>query len=240
MKDERIIVAQNIAKYRKNAGLTQLEFAEKLNYSDKAISKWERGDSLPDFFVMKQMADIFGISLENFFSNGEDEVEQKIEVKSKIKSTRKFLISLMSCALVWLVAMTAFVTLGLLGINWTSWYVFIYAIPVSAIVLLVFSAIWKSGLFVFLFESVLIWSIALCLDLCVPLPNSWLFYLVCIPLNVIFALWFWFKSSYKISKISKKTNNRNKVNKEANIDKVEEDLSTKNTENNNSERENEL
>ena len=62
-------VADNIAFYRKRAGLTQLELAEKLNYSDKAISKWERGDGLPDLVVLNEMANIFGININDFTLN---------------------------------------------------------------------------------------------------------------------------------------------------------------------------
>ena len=45
-------VANNIAQLRKSKGLTQLELAERLNYSDKAVSKWERGEGLPDVLVL--------------------------------------------------------------------------------------------------------------------------------------------------------------------------------------------
>ena len=54
----RSIIASNLTKYRKNLGLTQLELAEKLNYSDKTLSKWERGESIPDIVTLKQLASI--------------------------------------------------------------------------------------------------------------------------------------------------------------------------------------
>ena len=52
----RSIIASNLTKYRKNLGLTQLELAEKLNYSDKTLSKWERGESIPDIVTLKQLS----------------------------------------------------------------------------------------------------------------------------------------------------------------------------------------
>ena len=49
-------IGSNIAAYRKQAGLTQAGLAEKLNYSDKAVSKWERGEGLPDVYILAQIA----------------------------------------------------------------------------------------------------------------------------------------------------------------------------------------
>ena len=54
-------IGSNIAAYRKQAGLTQAGLAEKLNYSDKAVSKWERGESVPDVMTLVQLAELFQI-----------------------------------------------------------------------------------------------------------------------------------------------------------------------------------
>ena len=64
MSDKRFIIGKNIAELRKSSGLTQLELAEKLNYSDKSVSKWERGESLPDIVVLKSVADLFEVTLD--------------------------------------------------------------------------------------------------------------------------------------------------------------------------------
>ena len=61
MQDIKPIIAKNITILRQNAKMTQSELAEKLNYSDKAISKWERGESIPDITVLKALADLFGV-----------------------------------------------------------------------------------------------------------------------------------------------------------------------------------
>ena len=63
MEDLKDIISKNIIKFRKLSGLTQGELAEKLNYSDKAVSKWERSESLPDIVVLKQIADVFEVSV---------------------------------------------------------------------------------------------------------------------------------------------------------------------------------
>ena len=64
MQDWKFIIAKNITALRQNRKMTQAELAEKLNYSDKAVSKWERGESVPDVLVLKSIADMFGVSLD--------------------------------------------------------------------------------------------------------------------------------------------------------------------------------
>ena len=64
MSDIKAIIAKNITALRQNHKMTQIELAEKLNYSDKAVSKWERGESVPDISVLKQIADLFGVTVD--------------------------------------------------------------------------------------------------------------------------------------------------------------------------------
>lgn len=64
MEDLKAVIAKNITELRKENKLTQLELAEKLNYSDKSVSKWERGESIPDVIVLKELADLFGVSVD--------------------------------------------------------------------------------------------------------------------------------------------------------------------------------
>ena len=64
------IVAKNIVRFRKAYGMTQIELAEKLNYSDKAISKWERGLSFPDISLLIPLADILKVSLYDLLTGG--------------------------------------------------------------------------------------------------------------------------------------------------------------------------
>ena len=63
--------AKNLSSYRRQSGMTQLELAERLNYSDKSVSKWERGDGLPDLFVAATIADMLGVSLNDLISERE-------------------------------------------------------------------------------------------------------------------------------------------------------------------------
>ena len=56
MDNLNYIVSKNLSDLRKRNGLTQAELAEKLNYSDKAVSKWEKGESLPGVEVLYKLS----------------------------------------------------------------------------------------------------------------------------------------------------------------------------------------
>ena len=64
---DQIKIGRFIATRRKEVGLTQLELAEKLNISDRAVSKWETGKSLPDASIMIELCEILGIGINELF-----------------------------------------------------------------------------------------------------------------------------------------------------------------------------
>ena len=184
-------VADNIIMYRKACGLTQLQLAEKLNYSDKAISKWERGESLPDLYILTIIADMFGITLNDLVT------KQDKPIKTNKKSLNKVVVTLLSVGVTWLVAFIVYVILSMASIN-MAFMSFLYAIPVSLIVFIVFSKIFKSRLCVFLGVSGLFYSIPL--SICVQLNweyNSHYLFLVAIPLQILTILWFMRKIEFK-------------------------------------------
>ena len=159
-EDIRTTIAGNITELRKEAGLTQIAFAEKLNYSDKAVSKWERGESIPDIVVLKEIADLFSVTVD-YLLKSEHSKEEKEEVRpKKAKQRNRFLISLGSIASVWLFATLLFTVLSYLpfSIHW-KWQVFVHAVPVSAILTVIFNAIWGKKSLIWLTVLFLEWSI---------------------------------------------------------------------------------
>ena len=176
-------VADNITFYRKKSGLTQAQLAEKLNYSDKAVSKWERGDGIPDLMVLNDMADIFGITLNDFTRNPKNR-------KYHIIRRNKIVISLFMVVLVWLVATSLFVLLSLVAPDYTrSWMCFIYAVPASALVLFIFSCIWKSKWIMFCMYTFLCWSVLVSAYLAINFEYSWYIFIIGIPLQILGVLW---------------------------------------------------
>lgn len=191
MSDIKSVVAKNIAELRQANGITQLELAEKLNYSDKAVSKWERGDSMPDISVLVEIADLFHVSLDYLIH--EDHTAAQAEAKAeKAPRYSRGIITAVSVLLVWLIAMFTFVLLALLGTPAKyTWLSFLYAVPVSAIVWLVLNSIWFNRKRNYFIISLLMWSVLVSVQLSL-LPfgkNVWLIYLLGIPGQIIILLW---------------------------------------------------
>lgn len=156
----RLTISKNLVKYRRAAGLTQTSLAKQINYSDKSISKWERGDGTPDIFVLSALAEFYGISVDDFLSDGK---EKGSTDALKLVRHRHLIINLLSVGLVWLVAVTLFfllnLILGLLKIDCSHNYiVFLFAVPASGIVQTVFSELWWKKLTSLIAVSVIIWG----------------------------------------------------------------------------------
>ena len=179
-------VGENLAKYRKYNNLTQVALAEKLNYSDKAVSKWESGESLPDIYVLKSIADLYGVTVN-------DLITSRAKPRAPINKLKQFFIPALSCCIVWLIALISFVCLRILLPDFQKHYLpFIIAIPVSAIIVLIFSCIYKNWIVQLISISVLIWTtiLTLILSLDVFVDKINLFYFVGIPVQVAFLLWY--------------------------------------------------
>lgn len=189
MKELKYIIADNLINLRKANKLTQLELAQKLNYSDKAISKWERGDSMPDIFLFKELAEMYGVTLDYMMTEHSDEEAQKYKKKDS-KLNNKLIITLLSCLVVWICATIIYVNLNILhGINY--WMIWIWAVPVSSIVLLVFASIWAHRVHVLSCVSILIWSLLACsyLQLIMFHINIWTIFLLGVPIQIAILLW---------------------------------------------------
>ena len=160
MENLKITVAKNIADLRKAANMTQLDLASRLNYSDKAVSKWERGESLPDVATLKTIAEIFSVTVDYLLQ--EEHLQETIPVQqySKHRRRNRGLIAAMSSVLVWLIATFVFVNIDLISKQFhRHWLIFVYAVPATAIVLLVFNSIWGRRKLNFLIISIEVWSL---------------------------------------------------------------------------------
>lgn len=196
-------IAKNIACYRKAAGLTQAELAEKINYSDKSVSKWESGNGVPDVYVLIELAELFGVTVNDLVS----ESDKKRPKENKTK--KHLLIILLSCGLAWLVATCVFVVLELVGVKGKEWLPFLYAIPVNAILVIIFTGVWKCRMGNFFAVSALIWTVITCIYVTVSVCGGqtdglWGLFIIGAPLQVLEILWVFFRASlFKIKKIEK-------------------------------------
>ena len=159
MKDVKNIVAKNISELRQLNNMTQLELATKLNYSDKAISKWERGESTPDISTLVDIAELFGVTVDYLVSE-EHENDMEVNLSPKSPKYNRKAISYVSESVGWIVAVFAFILTTLITNKITFQYLyFVYALPVVLIVKLVFNSIWFNPRRNYYIISLLMWSL---------------------------------------------------------------------------------
>lgn len=189
MEGTKNTVAKNIVRLRQASGMTQAELAAKLNYSDKAVSKWERGESMPDVAVLSKIADLFQVSLDWLVRGEVMSAEPAVKERSRLN---RLLVTIMSVILVWLVAALVFMVIHLItGGNVANILVFIYAVPASLIVWLVFNSIWFRPRMNYLIISLLMWSLLATIHMTI-LPfgyNVWPIYILGIPSQLIIYVW---------------------------------------------------
>ena len=196
-------IGANISAYRKRAGLTQVGLAEKLNYSDKAVSKWERGESVPDVVTLAQLAEQFGITVNDLLVDPnalpeetgkvQQAMEQVVEKTLKRKADKSIILKL-SSLLCWFVALFLYVVLSAIPFTegW-SWLFFVYASPANAIVLLSLRSAWHDFRWNQALISVIVWgsllSIYVTLDVFLGW-KIWKMFLLGIPGQIAIFLWF--------------------------------------------------
>lgn len=203
MDDEKVKarIGSNIAYYRKKIGMTQAGLGEKLNYSDKAVSKWERGDSIPDVLTLMQIASLFEVTVDallgdvNALPENPGKLERamtQVSEKALRRKANKNIILALSTTLVWFVALLVFVILSTLNIA-HSGLAFLYAVPANAIVLLSLRSAWRDFRWNKALISAIMWgslasiyaSIFAFVDF-----NAWKILLLGIPGQVAIFLWF--------------------------------------------------
>lgn len=202
MDDLRLVIAKNISGLRRAAEMTQFELAERLNYSDKAVSKWERGESVPDIAVLKNIADIFSVTVDYLLE--EEHAKKRFDKpQNKIRLANRGFITGMSIALVWLVALIAFVTGDMFReqISGYHWLSFLWAVPITFIVWLVLNSVWFNKRRNFLIISFLMWTslAAIHVSLIVLFDiNVRFIYLLGVPGQVIILFWSFIRSKKRM------------------------------------------
>jgi len=243
MDELRGIIAANIQALRLRSGMTQQELGVKLNYTDKAVSKWERGESAPDVSVLLKLARLFEVTLDYLVT---DHNSDKVEVEdsgsdneparqaedavfveaaeqplSLVRSTRTaaeegpsdadegdggniislakhfgykpnlFTVTLMSAASVWLIAVILYVVLSVFVPSFTkAWMCFVFAVPATMIVLLIFNLLWGKMRYSFTLMSALLWSaLAAVFIFFMDKQQNWVLFMIGVPAQVLLLLW---------------------------------------------------
>ena len=193
-------IAKNLTHYRKEAGLTQAELAEKINYSDKSVSKWESAGGVPDVYVLLELSRLYEVSIDELVRGDvPEEIEPIVEKKKGLD--KRIWIMLLSSGLVWLVATCLFVGIYIWNPESPAWLVFLYAVFANAIVLIVYTGLWKYRILNFLSVSTLIWITITCLfatfGILFENASFGFLFLIGIPLQILEIFWVFFRSLFK-------------------------------------------
>jgi len=187
-------ISKNLTFLRKRNNMTQLQLAERLHYSDKSISKWERGEALPDTSILYNLANLYTVKIDDIICGDEKSLAHILDTATennikKLKIKRSIITLLTFCA-VWFVAVAVFVLGSILNPSENYiWLVFIYAIPLSSVVSIIFCALWFGKLLTTISVSVLVWSLCLSIYLTFEMSGLWLIFFVGLSMQVIIILW---------------------------------------------------
>lgn len=199
-KDIKQIIAKNLANLRKNKKITQTELAEQFGYSDKAISKWENGDTLPDIQTLYQLCEFYNVTLD--FLVSEQSFDEKIKYINHLNKRviiNNSLIELLYCSFVWILAVIIYVYLYTFSeINY--WQIFMWAIPATAIVMLLFTKVWKQKLYTFIVRSLFFWTLVTACYVQFIEYNIWPLFFLMIPIQVALILTIAINDKLKIIK----------------------------------------
>lgn len=209
MESLRKIIGSNLAELRKERKITQLELAEMFGYTDKAISKREKGDTLPDVETLYQLASFYGVTID--YLTNDIPLEEKEIITNPTKQTNiktnRISIVLLSISLVWMLATICFV--WIMVFNSVNYYqVFIYAIPLTAIVLILFNKTWGERKYNFYIYTLFLWSLISSIYVGFLQYNLWPLFLLGVPSQILIFLWSRMKDGFLQTIKSTKSKNK--------------------------------
>lgn len=219
MEDLRKIIGENLSKLRKERGLTQLDVANEFGYTDKTISKWEKGDVLPDVETLYNVAKFYGVDL-NYLTSIEHSVKEEPKEIRKGVLINQILICSLLVSIVWIVATTIFVWIYSVN-KQTIWQVFLAAMPVSCIVMAAFNRYWRNRNYLFVVWSIFIWTIILTFYFIFIDYNVWSLFILGIPSELALFLGTRIKGN-PFSIYSNKNKNKERIKDDKNLNSNEE------------------
>lgn len=186
LSELKLVTASNIIKLRTGANMTQAELGAALNYSDKTISKWERGEAIPDAYVLTQMAELFGVTVDHLLSSNDKWEAPPEPDEQEDKSYSYRVIIAIAFIGVWTAALTAFVALWICGM--IVWRIFVVALPVSILTYMVLICVFHRTKRLQYVIALFVLSLFVMLYAMFPESNPWQLFLVAIPAEVLVFL----------------------------------------------------
>ena len=202
MEDLGRIIAENLTFLRRNASLTQLEFGEKFNYTDKTVSRWENGTVVPSVEILKQIADFYGVTVDYLLTEHKTMKDFNTGPKKTINARNKIILCALIITVVWFVAMAIYVAsiynLGTANMQENIWWsVFLWAIPISFVIMAYFAHFWFRGsIWYYVFVSCFVWTTLLAAFITFLYLNTyWYLFFIGIPIQIAIILLYKLKKS---------------------------------------------
>ena len=185
MKSVKEILAENLIKLRKKNNLTQNEFAEKLNYSDNTVSRWERGEISPSIETLEQISQVFDIKIELLLKeNAFDEIKQE----KKTQFRKRLATLLLIISQIWFIAVVSYFYIEtFLSINF--WMIFVWAVPLSLILAIFIARKWAGRTASFVLLSTFIWTFLTAIYLQLLSYNLYLIFIIGAPAQLSLVVW---------------------------------------------------
>lgn len=184
MEDLREVISKNIITLRKQKGMTQLDLAKKINYSDKAVSRWEKGEVLPDIETLQSLSKIFGVPLSYMI-----ESHQETELVKRKPTRNELIVQALAICIIWLFIVVFFVYINLIY-EYSFWQAFVWGVPASALLTLWSNKKWGNNTLKVVLQSIFVWSLITSFYLTFLEQNLWLIYIIGIPIQacIIFSI----------------------------------------------------
>ena len=193
MEEMKLVVAGKLIRLRKESGLTQAELGERLNYSDKTVSKWERGESIPDAYVLTQLAQLYGITVDALLRDADpwmDPVKkQRLEERENAPRFSSAVVTMVAIMGIWTMAVIMFVIFWV-AMDAIVWQVFACAVPLSLVTLLVLNSVWNRGRHNLIIVMALVACVVALVYLFLLPLNPWQLFLILIPAEIVVVLCF--------------------------------------------------
>ena len=185
LNELKLVTASNLIRLRTGRGMTQAELGARLNYSDKTISKWERGEAIPDAFVLTQLAELFGVSVD-FILSSHDKWEKPKE--EEIEEVRYSVEHIIAIAVIGVLTafLIAFVTLWLMGI--VEWRLFLFALSSAILTYLILICVFKRRRQLPYVIALFVASLLVLVYFYLPAAALWQLFLILVPAEVLVYL----------------------------------------------------
>lgn len=195
MSDLKKIIAKNLTELRKSKKYTQQDIGDMVQYSDKAVSKWEKGESLPDIDVLYQLCNIYGVTLDYLTHEGSTE-DKKDFLIPKSEYRNKIIITALFSSFIWMAVIIVYVYLNNpmnkdTGINF--WPIFIWAIPLNCVLLWFLNMKWGRRLWFIIIASIFVWSLITSFFIQIMVSTNyenfcWMLFLIGVPIQIALVL----------------------------------------------------